>query len=93
VSEWFNVRVLKTRVRESVPWVRIPPSPPLKEDNMDYDKLAQTIIDAYGEDCLLSSELVVYRTKNDQVIRDTITIDFSDSDYQYHTSIKPIYTE
>jgi hypothetical protein len=28
VTEWFKVPVLKTGVRESVPWVRIPPSPP-----------------------------------------------------------------
>jgi hypothetical protein len=59
---------------------------------MDYDKLAQTIIDTYG-DSVLSSELVVYRNKNGQVIRDTIAIDFSENDYQYHTHIKPIYTE
>lgn len=29
VAEWFKAAVLKTAVRESVPWVRIPPSPPL----------------------------------------------------------------
>ena len=28
VAEWFKAAVLKTAVRESVPWVRIPPSPP-----------------------------------------------------------------
>ena len=27
VAEWFKAAVLKTAVRESVPWVRIPPSP------------------------------------------------------------------
>ena len=59
---------------------------------MDYDKLAQTILETYGDDAL-SAELVVYRTKGDQIIRDTITIDFSADDYQYNTHIKPIYTE
>lgn len=29
VAEWSNAPVLKTGVRESVPWVRIPPPPPL----------------------------------------------------------------
>ena len=29
VAEWSNALVLKTSVRESVPWVRIPPPPPL----------------------------------------------------------------
>jgi hypothetical protein len=29
VAEWFKAAVLKTAVRESVPWVRIPPSPPI----------------------------------------------------------------
>ena len=29
VSEWFKEPVLKTGVRETVPWVRIPPHPPL----------------------------------------------------------------
>jgi hypothetical protein len=29
VAEWFKALVLKTSVRESVPWVRIPPHPPL----------------------------------------------------------------
>ena len=28
MAEWFKAAVLKTAVRESVPWVRIPPSPP-----------------------------------------------------------------
>lgn len=28
VAEWFKALVLKTSVRESVPWVRIPPCPP-----------------------------------------------------------------
>ncbi len=28
VPEWLNGPVLKTGVRASVPWVRIPPSPP-----------------------------------------------------------------
>ena len=28
VAEWSNAPVLKTGVRESVPWVRIPPLPP-----------------------------------------------------------------
>jgi hypothetical protein len=28
VTEWLNVPVSKTGVRASVPWVRIPPSPP-----------------------------------------------------------------
>jgi hypothetical protein len=28
VSEWSNETVLKTVVQETVPWVRIPPSPP-----------------------------------------------------------------
>jgi hypothetical protein len=28
VAEWSNAPVLKTGVRESVPWVRIPPPPP-----------------------------------------------------------------
>ena len=28
VPEWFKGLVLKTSVRASVPWVRIPPSPP-----------------------------------------------------------------
>jgi hypothetical protein len=28
VSEWFKEPVLKTGVRETVPWVRIPPHPP-----------------------------------------------------------------
>jgi hypothetical protein len=30
VAERFKAPVLKTGVRESVPWVRIPPPPPLK---------------------------------------------------------------
>jgi hypothetical protein len=29
VAEWSIATVLKTVVRESVPWVRIPPPPPL----------------------------------------------------------------
>ena len=29
VPEWLNGPVLKTGVRASVPWVRIPPSPPI----------------------------------------------------------------
>ena len=29
MAEWSNAPVLKTGVRESVPWVRIPPPPPL----------------------------------------------------------------
>ena len=28
MAEWFKAPVLKTGVRESVPWVRIPPLPP-----------------------------------------------------------------
>jgi hypothetical protein len=28
VAEWFKATVLKTVVRETVPWVRIPPLPP-----------------------------------------------------------------
>ena len=28
VAEWLNAAVLKTAVRVSVPWVRIPPCPP-----------------------------------------------------------------
>ena len=28
VSEWFKELVLKTSVPATVPWVRIPPSPP-----------------------------------------------------------------
>ena len=28
MTEWFKVAVLKTAVRASVPWVRIPPHPP-----------------------------------------------------------------
>jgi hypothetical protein len=28
VAEWFKAAVLKTAVPETVPWVRIPPSPP-----------------------------------------------------------------
>ncbi len=31
VTEWLNVPVLKTGVRASVPWVRIPPSPPYSQ--------------------------------------------------------------
>lgn len=27
MAEWFKALVLKTSVRETVPWVRIPPSP------------------------------------------------------------------
>lgn len=61
---------------------------------MDHDKLAQTIIDAYAnKGYLLSAELTVFRGNDNQVIRDTIVIDFSDDDYQYHTTVKPIYTE
>lgn len=56
---------------------------------MDYDKLANTILETYLDNAL-SAELVVYRKKDDQIIRDTITIDFSEDDYQYHTHIKPI---
>ena len=29
VAEWLNAPVLKTDVGESLPWVRIPPPPPL----------------------------------------------------------------
>ena len=29
MAEWFKALVLKTSVRETVPWVRIPPSPPV----------------------------------------------------------------
>ena len=36
VTEWSNVTVLKTVVRVSVPWVRIPPSPP---GNAIYDNI------------------------------------------------------
>lgn len=59
---------------------------------MDNDKLAQDILNSYGDN-VLTAELVVYRMKGDQVVRDTITIDFLDDDYQYQTQIKPIYTE
>ena len=31
VAEWFNAPVLKTDVRGSVPWVRIPPPPPFSQ--------------------------------------------------------------
>ena len=34
VAEWSNAPVLKTGVRESVPWVRIPPPPPLALANL-----------------------------------------------------------
>jgi hypothetical protein len=61
---------------------------------MDHDKLSQTIIDAYAnKGYLLSAEVVVFRCTDNQVIRDTIVIDFSEDDYQYHTTVKPIYTE
>ncbi len=30
VAEWSKALVLKTRVWETAPWVRIPPSPPIK---------------------------------------------------------------
>ena len=33
VAEWLNAPVLKTDVGESLPWVRIPPPPPLDKDN------------------------------------------------------------
>jgi hypothetical protein len=33
VAEWSIAPVLKTGVRESVPWVRIPPPPPHIIDN------------------------------------------------------------
>lgn len=60
---------------------------------MNHDKLAETILETYLDDTL-SAELVIYRTKGDQIIRDTIIIDFGDDgDYQYSTHIKPIYTE
>ena len=29
MAEWFKALVLKTSVRGTVPWVRIPPHPPL----------------------------------------------------------------
>jgi hypothetical protein len=29
VAEWFKAAVLKTAVGESLPWVRIPPLPPI----------------------------------------------------------------
>ena len=32
VTEWFKVLVLKTSGRESVPWVRIPPLPPVQSN-------------------------------------------------------------
>ena len=32
VAEWLNAPVLKTDVGESLPWVRIPPPPPLTFD-------------------------------------------------------------
>jgi hypothetical protein len=59
---------------------------------MNNDKLAQDILEAYGTSVLFA-ELVVYRFNDDQVIRDTIAVDFSDNDYQYQTNVKPIYTE
>ncbi len=56
MPEWFKGTVLKTVVPETVPWVRIPPSPPLKNQTIWSDflmlgdsnprataKLAQTV--------------------------------------------------
>ena len=37
VTEWSNVPVLKTGVPSRVPWVRIPPSPPCKENGNTVD--------------------------------------------------------
>lgn len=35
VAEWFKALVLKTSVRGTVPWVRIPPLPPLASEIID----------------------------------------------------------
>ena len=59
---------------------------------MDNDKLAHDILETYGDNAL-SAEIVVYYTKGDQVVRDTVTIDFTGDDYQYQKNVKPIYTE
>jgi hypothetical protein len=59
---------------------------------MNTDNLAQELLETYG-DSILSSELVVYIRNGDQIIRETITIDFWENDYQYQTNVKPIYTE
>ena len=59
---------------------------------MDNDKLAHDILETYGDNAL-SAEIVVYYTKGDQVVRDTITVDFTGNDYQYQKNVKPIYTE
>lgn len=59
---------------------------------MDNDKLAHDILETYGDNAL-SAEIVVYYTKGEQVVRDTITIDFTSDDYQYQKNVKPIYTE
>jgi len=60
--------------------------------NMDNDKLAHDILESYGDNAL-SAEIVVYYTKGGQVVRDTVTIDFTGDDYQYQKNVKPIYTE
>ena len=36
VSEWFKEPVLKTGVRETVPWVRIPPLPPMATNRLPF---------------------------------------------------------
>ena len=41
VAEWLNAPVLKTDVGESLPWVRIPPPPPLRLNS--YVNLEKTI--------------------------------------------------
>jgi hypothetical protein len=42
VSEWFKEPVLKTGVRETVPWVRIPPHPPEPYENIHQNWLTRT---------------------------------------------------
>ena len=64
---------------------------------MDLDKLSQLIIDSSKQDKvkgnLLSAELVVYKIRDNSLIRETVAIDFTEDDYQYQTVVKPIYME
>ena len=39
VAEWLNAPVLKTDVGESLPWVRIPPPPPLLKSPLEILRL------------------------------------------------------
>jgi hypothetical protein len=47
VAEWFKAPVLKTGVPARVPWVRIPPLPPLFNEINGFDTLSRGGFDTF----------------------------------------------